>query len=203
VTRSPFRADRGARADAPLYRLAAQTVDRFGQAQARQFRTEARRALAELQAKFPSAQFELDMATTVRSDHPNLVSLRTSRYRYAGGAHGSSDFRSFTFGWINGKAQPVTLGSLFQPRFNYRAELGLQLARKLSETERASAMDSGALTGEQALARAQWNIGKSGLEFAFGHYEVNSYAEGTIEVTIPYDEIQGLNPASAVRYALR
>ncbi|MDX2066162.1 MAG: DUF3298 domain-containing protein [Fimbriimonadaceae bacterium] len=198
-----LRADRGTRPGTPLYARASSTVNEVITRDVARFRAAARRELPAIQAQFPEAFYELSLVPETTFDHPNLVSVRLSRYAYTAGAHGSARFQSMTFGMVDGKARVIALGNLFQPGFDYRAELSLHLARKLSETGRASSLDEGNMSAEAALAAAQWNVGKDGLEFAFGNYDVNSYAEGTIVVTVPYRDLAGLNPASILRVALR
>ena len=101
-----------------------------------------------------------------------LLSLATQYYAYTGGAHGNYETVLHNIDVAEGKQ--LTYESLFSPETNDQL---LQLLKSAaSEYENTHPTKNIALT-------------KDGILFDYPPYEIASYAEGEIEVILPYEEV--------------
>lgn len=138
----------------------------------------------------------------------SLLSLQINTKDYiTGGAHSVYDFQSFTFDLAECRALKLTdlldpavpgardeLKALWMQRLNPRAN---DLWKSVEETV------------EEGLRETMggWQLTAEGLTLYFHPYEAASFGAGTLEVTLPYDQLAGIlrrqylpqaaNPATA------
>jgi Deacetylase PdaC/Protein of unknown function (DUF3298) len=141
------------------------------------------------------ANFEIHYASE------RLVSLLEIIDSYTGGAHGNFGFAGHTFLQSDGNVQKLELADLFtantdlSPIFSYvTAELTKQ---------NASFVVSGDVTiNEKALN--VFTMSPKGLTFHFAPYAVASYAEGPLEVTVPFELIKNsLRPELSTEFSVQ
>ncbi len=127
-------------------------------------------------AEMPDAwALEIRYTTEVLHNANGLLSLATQYYAYTGGAHGNYETVLHNFDVSKGKQ--LTYESLFSPDNNDQL---LQLLKSAaSEYENIHPTKNIALT-------------KEGILFDYPPYEIASYAEGEIEVILPYKEVEPL-----------
>lgn len=124
---------------------------------------------------------------------PQLISFQTEDTLYTGGAHGD-----YTVKFINidlDIMKDANLDDLLLP--SYEAELNLvgeKIFRKSYDLSPDQNLEEAGFTFENNTFALNDNFGitKNGLLFYFNTYEVAPYAMGSIDILIPYDQIQDL-----------
>lgn len=124
----------------------------------------------------------------VVSNADGLLSLGFKNYAFSGGAHGSYGTQLMTFDIKNKKL--ITLNDLFKP--NYKSALNAALTRKArwyfglkpNESLEGSTFDTA------IEANDNFAITRKGILFNYVPYEIASYAQGEIQLFIPFEEIR-------------
>lgn len=123
----------------------------------------------------------------VISNADGLLSLGFRAYNYSGGAHGNYGSQLITYDVKNKKV--VTLDDLFKP--NYKAALSAALLR--SARQYLGIKPSASLEGH-LFAKPEptdnFMVNKKGILFNYTPYEIASYAQGEIQLFVPFDELK-------------
>jgi hypothetical protein len=132
-----------------------------------------------------------DESCSIRFRSDRFVSLLFESYIQTGGAHGNFRSRSSTFYSSGRETARLELADLFRPGSNWESEL----IRRLAEEDRRQgiAYQSGErLEGKSLEILSCWTIERDGLHFLFDPYVIGSFADGTQEITLPFDQILDL-----------
>lgn len=118
----------------------------------------------------------------------NILTIQVDSYSFTGGAHGISTTRFLNFD--KNKALEMEVGELFIDPMEFQAfaEAKFRDQENIPATE--SINSTGFMFEDDAFYLPQ-NIGftKEGLKLIYEQYEVASYADGPIILTLPYKEI--------------
>ncbi len=143
----------------------------------------------ELKAKFPEETvWEAKIEGEVVYEDVNLITIQLEAYSFTGGAHGyaSTSFLNFD------KRQGTELENweLFSDEagFTKFAETKFRIQEKIPQDKNINA--TGFMFEGDSFHLAQ-NIGytQEGIQLIYNQYEVASYADGPIVMTLPYNEI--------------
>lgn len=139
-----------------------------------------------------SIPYTLVISADVTWQGTGLTVIKTSKYSYEGGAHGSS---CFTFlNWNLQTNRRITLKELFianyREKLNKIAERIFRKQQNLADT--ASLLNGYFFNNGIFYLNNNFSITPSGLKFLYNEYEIKSYAEGTTELLIPYSQIKSL-----------
>jgi len=153
------------------------------------FVKEKNEGLPELQKMGSAAGYELEVNSKVTMDTALLCSALVETYRYTGGAHGNVGYQT-----INQAAgRRIKLQDLFAKGVNGRREASFAIIENLLPTGRMSYVQEGTWTELGPEQAENFVVTPVGLLFVFGHYELGAYAEGTIDVLIPFSKLPGLD----------
>ena len=136
---------------------------------------------ADLKEMWSDYSLEQHYQTEALLNTDKLLTLATNHYYYAGGAHGNHYTVLHTF--ATDSVQLLQFEDIFLP--GLAAELEALLTQK--------AMASGISFQTEAIPITE-NIAftKEGLLFNYPPYEIASYADGEIEIVLPYAEVSHL-----------
>lgn len=145
----------------------------------------------QLRDKFPeeATTWEATINGEVTYENDTILTIRLDYYLFTGGAHGYSSVRFLNFDKEKGKE----LGNeeLFSDieAFEGLAESKFRIKEKIPNSE---SINSTGFMFENDVFYLPENIGftKEGLQLFYEQYEVASYADGPIVLTIPFKEIQ-------------
>lgn len=133
----------------------------------------------------------------VKSGKDSIISVRLSIEGYQGGhAHPYHAYRVLNFDLANNKE--LTLSDIFK-RKNYLNTLAKISQKKLN----ASLQDKWMIAeGTKPLPKnfKNWNLQTDSILITFDEYQVAPYANGVVEVEIPYGELKEMIAASAPIY---
>ncbi len=133
--------------------------------------------------------------TQLKYSSPRLVSLLRTEFGYLGGAHPDYWYDTVNIDTPTGKT--IKLSDLISD------QKGLNdiLKKKLNDTypdgnffDLDESLNIYSLEGDEGTNSAAYDftLDKTGITFYFGPYDLNSYADGTQEITIGYDELEGV-----------
>ncbi|MDZ7880637.1 MAG: DUF3298 domain-containing protein [Saprospiraceae bacterium] len=126
----------------------------------------------------------------VVSNTDGLLSLGFQFYTYGGGAHGNHGTQLVTYDIKNKKI--LTLDDVFKP--NYKAGLNaaiMRAARRYFGVKPNKSLEGSALVAT-VEANDNYAIGRKGILFQYNPYEIASYAQGEIQLFVPFEDIKGL-----------
>ncbi|MCB2221951.1 MAG: DUF3298 and DUF4163 domain-containing protein [Bacteroidetes bacterium] len=131
------------------------------------------------------------ISTEVLYNDNYILSLRLTKYAYAGGAHGVSIQNNLVFNLKNNSK--VHLRDLlyegFEPRLNALIDKKLRKLNGLNKSEKLK--EAGFLIDEIEY-NDNFFINNDGIIFYYNVYEIAPYASGPLEIFIPFYEIRGL-----------
>jgi hypothetical protein len=136
---------------------------------------------------------ELYHAWTISADYSliyaseRLVSLLETTESYTGGAHGNIGFASQTFLQDKEGVRKLELLDLFSENTDLTPILSY-VTDDLKKQNASFIVDGSVTLTEQDLS--VFTLSPKGLTFHFGPYAVASYAEGPLEVTLPFEIIK-------------
>ena len=119
--------------------------------------------------------------------HKNIFSYKTSKYVFAGGAHGMTAETAFNFDMKTG--EPVVETDFFKEGYN-RKLTGL-LSAHLPEALESPA-DTSMMFIREIEPNGNFCVSKEGVTYIYNQYEIAPYAMGIIRITIPWEELEGL-----------
>lgn len=132
--------------------------------------------------------WEAKIDGTLTYEDNNILTIQVDSYTFTGGAHGFSTTRFLNFD--KNKALEMEAGEIFTDPMEFQAFA----EKKFREQENIPISESINSTGfmfEGDQFYLPQNIGftKDGLQLIYERYEVASYADGPIVLTLPYPEI--------------
>ncbi|QHV94046.1 DUF3298 and DUF4163 domain-containing protein [Spirosoma endbachense] len=121
----------------------------------------------------------------------NAITVKIETYAYTGGAHPNSNLAFYTFDRETGKTLALTdlvedttaLLSVVEKAFRKQQDLLPQYNLE----ERGYFLRDG-----RFFLPANIGVGRDGLIFYYNPYEIAAYAVGPIEVTVPYEQLNGI-----------
>ncbi len=121
-------------------------------------------------------------------ENKDLVTIELSSYIFTGGAHGYGSRRFLNFD--KNKAIELSSDELFKNQRKFMDFAESQFRMKQDIPEGVSINSTGFMFEQDSFYLPE-NIGftKDGLILLYNPYEVASYADGTIELTLPYEEV--------------
>ena len=136
-----------------------------------------------------STQWEAKIDGTVTYEDKNVLTIKLDSYLFTGGAHGYSTSRFLNFN--KKKGLELDNSELFKniEAFLELAEAKFRSQENIPETK---AINSTGFMFETDHFYLPKNIGytQNGLQLFYQQYEVASYADGPIVLTLPYTEVQ-------------
>ncbi len=145
----------------------------------------------DLKNKYPDEI--MDWQAIIKSDitfeNKEVLTIKLDTYIFTGGAHGHSSLGFLNF---NKKKDELFENSqLFKEKddFNHFAEIKFRLQEDIPQN---AAINSTGFMFEDDFFYLPASIGFSekGLQLIYNQYEIASYADGPIMMTLPYNEIQ-------------
>jgi Protein of unknown function (DUF3298)/Deacetylase PdaC len=138
----------------------------------------------------PYLNHESSTTMDVVSNADGLLTLGFKNYAFTGGAHGSYGTQLMTFDIKNKKL--ITLNDVFKP--NYKSVLNAALTRKAKWYFGLKPNESlEGNTFESAIeANDNFAITGKGILFNYVPYEIASYAQGEIQLFIPFEELKSI-----------
>jgi hypothetical protein len=134
--------------------------------------------------------FSSSLAMEVVSNTDGLLTLGFTNYAFSGGAHGNYGTKLLTYSVLDKKR--MTLNDIFKP--NYKSVLDAALKRKARQffgiKPNESLKDNGVFN--EVEANDNFAITRKGVLFNYTPYEIASYAEGEIQLFIPFDELKSI-----------
>ena len=145
----------------------------------------------ELKKMYPDETlgWEADIKGSVLYENVDVLSIKLETYIFTGGAHGYSVTRLLNFD----KKKNIALENweLFNDPegFKHLAELKFKIQEDIPQN---GTINSTGLMFENDEFYLPNNIGftKNGLQLIYNQYEVASYADGPMSITLPYAEIR-------------
>ncbi len=119
--------------------------------------------------------------------HKNILSYRTSKYVFAGGAHGMTSETAFNFDMKTG--EPVIETDFFKE--GYAGKLTELLSAHLPEALESPA-DTSMMFIREIEPNGNFSVSEKGVTYIYNQYEIAPYAMGIIRITIPWEELEGL-----------
>ena len=137
-----------------------------------------------------SMSYTIATNVDVVSNVNGLLTLAFKEYSYTGGAHGSYGTRLRTYDIKNKKV--VKLDDLFKP--NYKSVLNAAIVR--SAKRHFNVPPKGSLEDRifhsSIEANDNFMVNRKGILFNYVPYEIASYAEGEIQLFVPFEELKGV-----------
>ncbi|MEZ7498270.1 DUF4163 domain-containing protein [Flavobacterium sp. Arc3] len=144
----------------------------------------------KLQKDFPKDSFgwEAKINGEVKYVSENIINIEIKHYTYTGGAHGYQGLRSLLFDSNTGKT--ILQHQLFKDRKSFKAFAEKKFRNKYKIPEKGSINQTGLLFEDDTFHLPQ-NIfyTDKGLLLFYNPYEVASYADGTKELLLSYNEL--------------
>ena len=144
-----------------------------------------------LKQKFPeeSMPWEAEIHGKVAYEDNNILTIRLKSYLFTGGAHGYSTSRFLNFDKRRGTALKNSRLIKNKEEFMELAEAKFRLQEKIPAME--SINSTGFMFDGEAFYLPE-NIGftQKGIQLLYNQYEVASYADGAIVLTLPYKEVK-------------
>jgi hypothetical protein len=143
----------------------------------------------EVKTKFPDeVQWEAEIEGQVIYEDENMVTILMNSYSFTGGAHGYASTTYLNFD----KKQGTELDNwdLFDDLEGFEAYAEAKFREQEKIPQDANINDTGFMFESDAFHLPN-NIGYTteGLKLIYNQYEVASYADGPIELVLPYSEI--------------
>tara|TARA_R110000796_G_scaffold250788_2_gene380526 strand:- start:10390 stop:11136 length:747 start_codon:yes stop_codon:yes gene_type:complete len=122
-------------------------------------------------------------------ENKDIISIQLETYIFTGGAHGYSATRFLNFD--KKKGDQLENWQLFKTKdsFEHFAEIKFKIQEDIPQN--ASINSTGFMfEGDSFYLPANIGFTKKGIQLVYNQYEVASYADGPINITLPYNEIK-------------
>ena len=131
--------------------------------------------------------WERQVSVLYHGSHNGISSFSAITYDYSGGAHGSTVERCLNFRLSDGS--PVTETDLFIDGYadTLSGLLSARLGMAFSNPE-----DYDALFIKDIEPNGNFLVSEEGITYVYGQYEIGPYSLGTIEVSLAWEELEGL-----------
>lgn len=145
----------------------------------------------KLKTEFPNDElgWEAEIEGKVTYQSESILNITIDHYSYTGGAHGYKGQRSLLFDLKTGKT--VTVSQLFKdPKaFKVLAEKKFRAQFNIPKDQEINATTF-MFEGDQFQLPYNIFYTEKGLLLFYNRYEIASYADGTQELLIPYEELK-------------
>lgn len=145
----------------------------------------------ELKKLYPeeATAWKAEIEGKITYDGPEFLTIELNSYLFTGGAHGYSSKRFLNFNKTKGKE--LENWQLFKDRENFQ-EFAEQKFRTQESIPLEAPINSTGFMFERDSFYLPENIGftKEGVELLYNPYEVASYADGPIVLTLPFADVQ-------------
>jgi hypothetical protein len=148
----------------------------------------------------PAESMNWEYTETLEASSPGSQLLVISRNReyYLGGAHGMREKRYFVILHDADTVQRLMLEDLIEPDAWSQLEgLILEVLRKQGNLETGVPLSQGGFFEDMVAVPDNFFLTPQGLGFHWDPYEIAPYVMGSIEVVLPYKEIQDLLKSGA------
>lgn len=135
----------------------------------------------------------LELSVSANLDHPKIINLAAGNSSFMGGAHPNSYLAYYNISKETGDT--VSLGNIFvqgfEKKLNELVDAAFRKANNLKPGDNLA--DKGGLFENKITFNYNWLVNKDGsLTFYYNQYEIASYAQGPIEVTLTKEDIAPL-----------
>lgn len=133
--------------------------------------------------------WEANIEAEIAYENNEIITVRLDSYIFTGGAHGYGSTRFLNFEKKSGFE--LARKDLFKNQRNF-VDFAEDRFRRQENIPGDQSINSTGLMFELDEFYLPENIGftENGLKLLYNPYEVASYADGTIEMTIPYEEVE-------------
>jgi len=133
--------------------------------------------------------WEVDIDGKIAFEDKNILTVKLVSYIFTGGAHGYKSIRFLNFD--KKKGTELENWQLFKNAHEFE-KFAEEKFRAQENIPKGQSINSTGLMFEKDSFYLPENIGFSekGLELLYNQYEVASYADGPIELTIPYKDLK-------------
>ena len=135
------------------------------------------------------AAWEAKIDATITYEDAKMITIRMESYLFTGGAHGYGTSRFLNFN--KQKGSEIKEWELFEDQSDFQrfAEHRFREQENIPEGE---PINSTGYMFERGAFYLPENIGftDKGIKLLYNEYEVASYADGPIEMTLPYKEVE-------------
>ena len=144
-----------------------------------------------------SSNWEVYDEISILFQKNGLIGFVSSGYEYTGGAHGLYGSVNYTYDSQSEKL--ISLEDIFAINFESILEeaINAQLRTDRNLAPDASLSDEGFFV-DVVTATPNFMLSETGITFHYNIYEIASYADGSIDITVPYDEIRAIVPAGGM-----
>ena len=149
------------------------------------------RAFAEVNEfdEHGTAPWEVQISGELVYENKDIVCIGLNSYVYTGGAHGYGSTRFLNFD--KKRAEELDVSALLSSREEFE-KLAEREFRSQEEIPADSSINSTGFMfdGDQFYLPENIGFTEDGLVLLYNPYEVASYADGSIEMTLPYSEVK-------------
>src|SRR5690606_9611689 len=144
----------------------------------------------ELKNKFPDETmgWEAKIDGKICYDEADILTIKLDSYIYTGGAHGygASTFLNFD----KQKGTELENNELFKNIVNFQKFAEIKFREKEGIPKDKSINSTGYMFEDEIFKLPEtMGFTENGLQLIYNRYEVASYSDGAIELTLPYDEV--------------
>lgn len=144
----------------------------------------------ELKNKFPDETmgWEAKIDGKVVYNEADILTIKLDSYIYTGGAHGygASTFLNFD----KQKGVELENDELFKNVVNFQKFAEIKFREKEGIPKDKSINSTGYMFEDEMFKLPEtMGFTKSGLQLTYNRYEVASYSDGPVELTLPYDQV--------------
>ncbi len=143
----------------------------------------------ELKEVYPdeTIPWEATIEAEVTFENRRILSMKLDSYLFTGGAHGYASTKFLNFDM--NKGQEIDTQELFQDRLAFRSYAEAKFRTQENIPEKAPINSTGFMFEQDSFYLPE-NIGLTpkGILLLYNQYEVASYADGQIELLIPFRE---------------
>lgn len=135
--------------------------------------------------------WELKTTADTVFSNPNVLTVRLETYAYTGGAHPNSNQSFYTFDRDTG--QPLDLSDMVSDTTALLGVVEKEFRKQQELIPQANLEERGYfLRDGQFFLPANVGLSQRGMVFYYNPYEIAAYAVGPIEVTVPYEQLNGI-----------
>lgn len=148
-----------------------------------------------MRREFPGSPqyWYLELSISANLDHPKILNIASGNSSYMGGAHPNSYLEYYNISKETGDT--LSLGNLFAAGFEKKLNelIDAKFRKNNNIAAGESLADKGGLFENKISYNYNWIISKDGsITFYYNPYEIASYAQGPIEITLSKEEIAPL-----------
>lgn len=138
----------------------------------------------------PTYPWNMDISLDLINQTPAYISIEESTSSYTGGAHPSTYTAIHNYERKTGHLLTLNDLVLDPKKFLFTAERAFRKANDMAEGE--DFFDKGFEMDSLFVIAQNFAIEQEGLNFLYNPYEIAPYSMGTIEFSIPYEQLKGI-----------